>query len=175
MDFLEVIILLALTFGGSIIKLISEKKKKQAIDESMPSERKPHPLWKDILIQELEKMQGEETDKDFYEEDDKADDFLPKSEKPQKSEEKTEIVTPTEAPTFSPEKESERTLTNGTMLTSTLRKETLLTSNLQKNIQREEENNPGENEETNEILDDLSDIDGMKKAIIYHEILSPKF
>lgn len=166
MDFLEIIILLAITFGGSIIKFVSEKKKKQVIDsESNPAQEDDEMKWMEFLEakgkkdDDYEEIFGEASEESFDKiSEDENDDFLPKAE-----------TSPAETPTnenFSAQSEGSSSLQNRSPLSSSFQP-----------VQKDEDEISDfidENEENN-ILSDLSDVDELKKAVIYQEILKPKF
>lgn len=151
MDFLEIIILLAITFGGSIIKFVSEKKKKQVIDDEDPVNQ--------IFGSEDEGAENDDYEESFDEAfEDENDDFFPKAE-----------TSPAETPTnenFSAQSEGSSSLQNRSPLSSSFQQ-----------VQKDEDEISDfidENEE-NSILSDLSNADELKKAVIYQEILKPKF
>ena len=166
MDFLEIIILLAITFGGSIIKFVSEKKKKQVIDsEPNPEQKDDEMKWIEFLEtkgrkdDDYEEIFGEASEESFDDiSEDENDDFLPKAE-----------TSPTETPTnenFSAQSEGSSSLQNRSPLSSSFQQ-----------VQKDEDEISDfidENEENN-ILSDLSNADELKKAVIYQEILKPKF
>lgn len=166
MDFLEIIILLAITFGGSIIKFVSEKKKKQVIDsESNPAQEDDEMKWIEFLEakgkkdDDYEEIFGEASEESFDEiSEDENDDFFPKAE-----------TSPAETPAnenFSAQSEGSSSLQNRSPLSSSFQQ-----------VQKDEDEISDfidENEE-NSILSDLSDADELKKAVIYQEILKPKF
>ncbi|MBQ7946102.1 MAG: hypothetical protein IJ280_05255 [Bacteroidales bacterium] len=169
MDFLEIIILLAITFGGSIIKFVSEKKKKQVIDsESNPAQEEEEDdemKWIEFLEakgkkdDDYEEIFGEASEESFDEiSENENDDFLPKAE-----------TSPAETPTnekFSARSEGSSSLQNRSPLSSSFQQ-----------VQKDEDEISDfidENEENN-ILSDLSNADELKKAVIYQEILKPKF
>lgn len=166
MDFLEIIILLAITFGGSIIKFVSEKKKKQVInDEPNPEQEDDEMKWIEFLEakgrkdDDYEEIFGEASEESFDEiSEDENDDFLPKAE-----------TSPAETPTnenFSAQSEGSSSLQNRSPLSSSFQQ-----------VQKDEDEISDfidENEENN-ILSDLSNADELKKAVIYQEILKPKF
>lgn len=166
MDFLEIIILLAITFGGSIIKFVSEKKKKQVIDsEPNPKQEDDEMKWIEFLEakgrkdDDYEELFGEASEESFNEvSEDENDDFLPKAE-----------TSPAETPTnenFSAQSEGSSSLQNRSPLSSSFQQ-----------VQKDEDEISDfidENEENN-ILSDLSNADELKKAVIYQEILKPKF
>lgn len=166
MDFLEIIILLAITFGGSIIKFVSEKKKKQVIDsEPNPEQEDNEMKWIEFLEakgrkdDDYEEIFGEASEESFDEiSEDENDDFLPKAE-----------TSPAETPTnenFSAQSEGSSSLQNRSPLSSSFQQ-----------VQKDEDEISDfidENEENN-ILSDLSNADELKKAVIYQEILKPKF
>lgn len=166
MDFLEIIILLAITFGGSIIKFVSEKKKKQVIDsESNPAQEDDEMKWIEFLEakgkkdDDYEEIFGEASEESFDEiSEDENDDFFPKAE-----------TSPAETPTnenFSAQSEGSSSLQNRSPLSSSFQQ-----------VQKDEDEISDfidENEENN-ILSDLSNADELKKAVIYQEILKPKF
>lgn len=166
MDFLEIIILLAITFGGSIIKFVSEKKKKQSIDsEPNPEQEDGEMKWIEFLEakgrkdDDYEEIFGEASEESFDEiSEDENDDFLPKAE-----------TSPAETPTnenFSAQSEGSSSLQNRSPLSSSFQQ-----------VQKDEDEISDfidENEENN-ILSDLSNADELKKAVIYQEILKPKF
>lgn len=166
MDFLEIIILLAITFGGSIIKFVSEKKKKQVIDsEPNPEQEDDEMKWIEFLEakgrkdDDYEELFGEASEESFDEiPGDENDDFLPKAE-----------TSPAETPrneNFSAQSEGSSSLQNRSPLSSSFQ-----------HLQKDEDEISDfidENEE-NSILSDLSNADELKKAVIYQEILKPKF
>ena len=166
MDFLEIIILLAITFGGSIIKFVSEKKKKQVIDsEPNPEQEDDEMKWIEFFEakgrkdDDYEELFGEASEESFDEiSEDENDDFLPKAE-----------TSPAETPTnenFSTQSEGSSSLQNRSPLSGSFQQ-----------VQKDEDEISDfidENEE-NSILSDLSNADELKKAVIYQEILKPKF
>lgn len=166
MDFLEIIILLAITFGGSIIKFVSEKKKKQVIDsEPNPEQEDDGMKWIEFLEakgrkdDDFEEIFGEASEESFDEiSEDENDDFLPKAE--------TSPVETTTNENFSAQSEGSSSLQNRSPLSSSFQQ-----------VQKDEDEISDfidENEENN-ILSDLSNADELKKAVIYQEILKPKF
>lgn len=166
MDFLEIIILLAITFGGSIIKFVSEKKKKQVIDsEPNPEQEDDEMKWIEFLEakgrkdDDYEELFGEASEESFDEiSEDENDDFLPKAE--------TSPVETITNENFSAQSEGSSSLQNRSPLSSSFQQ-----------VQKDEDEISDfidENEE-NSILSDLSNADELKKAVIYQEILKPKF
>ena len=166
MDFLEIIILLAITFGGSIIKFVSEKKKKQVIDsEPNPEQEDDEMKWIEFLEakgkkdDDYEEIFGEASEESFDEiSEDENDDFFPKAE--------TSPVETTTNENFSVQSEGSSSLQNRSPLSSSFQQ-----------VQKDEDEISDfidENEENN-ILSDLSNADELKKAVIYQEILKPKF
>ena len=166
MDFLEIIILLAITFGGSIIKFVSEKKKKQVIDsESNPAQEDDEMKWIEFLEakgrkdDDYEEFFGEASEESFDEiSEDENDDFLPKAE--------TSPVETTTNENFSARSEGSSSLQNRSPLSSSVQQEQKDEDEISDFIDENEENS---------ILSDLSNADELKKAVIYQEILKPKF
>ena len=108
---------------------------------------------------DYEEIFGEASEESFDEiSEDENDDFLPKAE-----------TSPAETPTnenFSAQSEGSSSLQNRSPLSSSFQQ-----------VQKDEDEISDfidENEE-NSILSDLSNADELKKAVIYQEILKPKF
>lgn len=196
MDILELIILLVLAFGGSIVKLFSKKKEDDGADV-VSSEETPN-TWYEEVFSEL-KDEAQEVFEEL------EDDFLPRA--------KTSDSTPTSAteqikgaterfgaaeqrnstretlngtiqdscmsPSGKPSLEGESSLQDRDILSSSLEvKKSTLEVKKSSLVTKETDNaHFGDEIEENDIniLDELSDAEEMRKAVIYHEILSTKF
>lgn len=181
MDIIEIIILLAITFGGSIIKFVTEKKKAQ--QENPEAAKTDEPSFKEILMKEFGSSFGENEDEgaedEYFEQE--ADDFLPRAETTashsqtepaQNLTETSPIQTePAEPPTKSKYFQPEKPASSSGLLSSL---STNLTSTLK--IEDEISDSIEENDVCDpSIIDNLDDIDQWKKAVIYQEILSRKY
>lgn len=167
MDILEIIILLAITFGGSIIKFISEKKKVQQDNPDAP--KTDDPSFKDILMKEFSSSFDENKDEgaedDYFENE--TDDFLPRAEspKPMPTPEPvpaTPIVTPNVTPTTTKSVTTDSAVSLHNIITVNKMEDEISDTIAESDLS------------SNDILDDLNDIDQWKKAVIYQEILQRK-
>lgn len=84
MEILEILILLALTFGGSIVKFLTEKKKigkeNQPMQDRAEEEESAAQRFREILMKNLENFSSDEGQEDDAFESEEQDDFLPKAQ-----------------------------------------------------------------------------------------------
>lgn len=84
MEILEILILLALTFGGSIVKFLTEKKKMGNDNQPMPDraeeEESAAQSFREILMKNLETFSSDDGQEDDTFEAEEQDDFLPRAQ-----------------------------------------------------------------------------------------------